>query len=417
MWRTTISLVNARVVTPDGLAGSIRFGSSILGVGEPPHRRDVVIDLNGAFVLPGLINAHDHLELNHYGRLRFRDRYENVSAWIDDIRPRLRQDPALRAGQSHRLAHRLFIGGLKNLLAGVTTVAHHNPLYRGIFRHCPVRVARDFGWAHSFQMEAHPVGAHGEPGGSVVGRHRATPTHMPFIVHLAEGVDDDAHAEYLRFRATGCLTANAAIVHGVAIAEDEWQHVQASGAGLIWCPSSNRFLFGRTPDLRRLLALPGMSARVALGTDSRVSGARDLLDELREAARSALLTSGELLGLVTSGPAALLRLTSAGHLTKGRPADLAVLPAHAAAPGAALLGASRRDVRLVMIGGRPLVGEPSMAPAFIARRVGTRTVWVDGVLKLMDASLAGRLATNPIGEPGVVCADDSSRTYAVATSR
>ena len=51
----------------------------------------MVVDLGGAFVLPGLINAHDHLELNHYGLLKRRDRYDNATAWIDDLRPALQQ--------------------------------------------------------------------------------------------------------------------------------------------------------------------------------------------------------------------------------------------------------------------------------------------------------------------------------------
>ena len=72
IWGRVVTLVNVR-----GLE-TLRFTSRILAVGEPPHRGDTVIDVDGAFVLPGLVNAHDHLELNHYGRQKFRDRYDNV---------------------------------------------------------------------------------------------------------------------------------------------------------------------------------------------------------------------------------------------------------------------------------------------------------------------------------------------------
>lgn len=418
MWRSMISFVNAKVVTAAGVADSVRFAGSVLSIGEPPQRHDVVIDLEGAYVLPGLINAHDHLELNHYGRLKFRDRYANVSEWIDDMRPQLGNNPKIRAGRGYRLAHRLFIGGLKNLLAGVTTVAHHNPVYREIGRFCPVRVVRHFGWAHSFLLEDQPVGARGELGGHVATRHRDTPADQPFVMHLAEGVDHAAQLELERLQACGCLTPNAAIVHGVAITPDQWRRVAAAGAGLVWCPASNLYLFGRTPDVRPLLDDPAMRPRIALGSDSRISGERDLLDELKVAQRASAVTPAELLHMVTTGPAELLRLKSAGQIAIGRPADLTVLPNHAGDAGAALMNASRKDVKLVMIAGRPFVGDAEFAPVFKERRVSTRPALVDYTYKLLDESVARLLARSPIGEPGVKTeAVATSRSYAFVTSR
>ena len=94
MWRRPVCLVHTSVIAGESRApssslrapgsslrapaSSLRFSSRILSVGEPPKRGDVVVDLCGALVLPGLINAHDHLELNHFGRLKFRASYENA---------------------------------------------------------------------------------------------------------------------------------------------------------------------------------------------------------------------------------------------------------------------------------------------------------------------------------------------------
>ncbi len=92
--------MNARVVAGGGVASSLRFSSRVLSVGEPPRNGDLVVDLDGSFVLPGLVNAHDHLELNHFGRLKCRDRYANASEWIADLAPRLSADavdPSRRA--------------------------------------------------------------------------------------------------------------------------------------------------------------------------------------------------------------------------------------------------------------------------------------------------------------------------------
>jgi cytosine/adenosine deaminase-related metal-dependent hydrolase len=403
IWGRTVALVNGRVVLPEGEADSVRFASRVIAIGDGPRRGDVVIDLEGDVVLPGLVNAHDHLELNHYGRLKFRDRYTNVSEWIDDMQPRLAADPCIREARRHPLTERLFIGALKNLLAGVTTVAHHNPYYRELRRTMPIRVLRRYGWAHSFALEARPAGARGEPGGDVARRWRRTPADAPFFVHLAEGVDAAAGTELPRLESLGCLAPNTVLIHGVAIDADGWRRVARTGAGLVWCPASNAFLFGRTVAVGRLLAsAEGASAAVALGTDSRLTGSRDLLDELRAAHATGGVGAPALLSMVTARAAAMLRQPRAGAIAVGAPADLVVVPIRGAAdPGSALLAARRRDLGFVAVGGRPLVGSAVFAPAFRARGATPRPIEVDDAPKVADAGLVRRISGCPISEPGV----------------
>jgi cytosine/adenosine deaminase-related metal-dependent hydrolase len=402
-WARPVALVNARVLTPDGMAPSVRFGARILSLGEPPRRGDTVIDAAGAFVLPGLINAHDHLELNHYGLLKRRDRYENAAAWIEDLRPTLGADPAILAGRAQPLRARLFIGALKNLLSGVTTVAHHNPLYREIGRAFPVRVLRRYGWAHSFTLEQQPVGARGEVGGDVRERCMETPLTAPFMVHAGEGIDPAAAGELDRLDELGCLQPNTVIVHGTAMTPWHWERVLARGASLVWCPASNQFLFGTTAPVRALLDA-GERARdhICLGSDSRISGSRDLLEELR-AARARGVSPAELLHMVTEAPARILRLSDAGRLDAGRAADLIVLRSHAPTAHDALVAASRRDLALVTIGGRPIVGCPTLSAVFVARRTTAHPVAIDGVERLVSSRLASAIRRCPIPEPGVEC--------------
>lgn len=402
IWANAVSFVNARVVVNGAIADSIRWSTRILSIGERPKPRDTVVDLGGAAVLPGLVNAHDHLELNHYGRLKCRDRYDNASAWIADLRPRLSADPAISEGRAYPLIERVFIGGLKNLLAGVTTVAHHNPFYPELRRTMPVRIVRRYGWAHSFLLERQPAGARGEPGGNIAERWRATPPDAPFVVHLAEGIDDEARGELPRLEALGCLKPNTVVVHGVAIDANGWRRVSRAGAGLVWCPASNLFLFGCTAIVRSLLDdTDGVRPLVALGTDSRVTGSRDLLDELRVAQGAMAVSADELLAMVTTSAAALLHQSRAGRIAVGGPADLVVVPLKSGAPADALLAAGRRDVRLVTIDGRPMVADPDLAPVFQARRLTPRPFRVDEAPKLGDPGLVRRIAGCPIAEPGV----------------
>ena len=55
------------------------------------------------------------------------------------------------------LDDRVWVGGLKNLLAGVTTVCHHNPMHRAAATPFPVRVVRNFGYSHSLHIDGDAV--------------------------------------------------------------------------------------------------------------------------------------------------------------------------------------------------------------------------------------------------------------------
>jgi hypothetical protein len=314
------------------------------------------------------------------------------------------EDPAVRAHMAQPLAARLFIGGLKNVLAGATTVAHHNPRYRQIGRTFPVRVPARYGWAHSLTMEDQPVGACGERGGSVVRRAKETPRDAPFFVHAAEGVDTAAELEFERLQASGCIRANTVLVHGVGMTPGQWGRLIDARGSLVWCPASNVCLFRRTLDARGFLdTAPDAWRHLCLGSDSRVTGARDLLDELRVAAAVAPVSALELLRMVTTAAAYALRMKGAGQIAVGAPADLLILPPLRDTPATTLLAASRRDLRLVAIGGRPITGSTDMFRVFAARRVRPQRLFLDDLEKIVDARIGQAIARCPIAEPGVQC--------------
>jgi len=300
-----IRFVNAQVVGENGVfASALRVDKGKIAGFNEKKQSDFQIDLHGAYVFPGLINSHDHLEHNHYGRVKFREKYTNASDWVEDMNPRLQSDPRLVEGKSKPLADRLFIGGIKNLLSGVTTVAHHNPFYaqfRGAF---PVRVIRDYGWAHSLYLQSGKAGANGESGGDVLERYRSVPINFPFILHLAEGVDESACHELHKLDSLGVLGANTIVVHGIGLSIEQWIYLTQKDAGLIWCPASNIFLLGKTLPAREFLDSAGPT-RLILGTDSRLTGSRDLLDEMRFAKDVGNVSPREIFSMVTQHAANL----------------------------------------------------------------------------------------------------------------
>ena len=244
------------------------------------------MNLEGHVRLPGLINAHDHLEFNLFPTLG-RGPYRNVSEWARDIHHPERSP--VREHLRVPKAVRLWWGGLKNLLSGVTTVCHHNPYEPGVFdRDFPVRVVRRMTWAHSLAFA---------PG--LDGRGRVD---WPFVIHCAEGVDAAARREVGALDARHALDSHTAIVHGVGLTRTGVELMRRRGAALIWCPTSNLAMFGRT--ISRAVLNSGLP--IALGTDSALSASVDLLDELAVARR--FVSAERIYEMVTSVPARILRL-------------------------------------------------------------------------------------------------------------
>jgi cytosine/adenosine deaminase-related metal-dependent hydrolase len=235
----------------------------------------------------------------------------------------------------------------------------------------------------------------------VVKAYRRTLRDAPFMLHLAEGLDANARRELSRLRELGCLRENTVLVHGVGLTPDDWSSIRRAGAGLVWCPSSNLFLLGKTASVDRFLEVEPSSRAIALGTDSRLSGSRDLLEELREARAAADIEPEDLLRMVTSNAADLLRVADAGRISPGLPADLLVIPPLAPDPATALQELERSRILLVALGGRPLVGAPELAAVFSARRAATEPAKLDGQARILEGTLARRVRASSLAEPGL----------------
>lgn len=220
----------------------------------------VELDLTGLQVFPSLINAHDHLHFSLFPRLG-NGPYANATEWARDI-----YHPDREPVRSHLAVPkhlRLIWGGFRNLLAGVTTVCHHDEYHPAFDSDFPLRVVRHYGWAHSLAFTK-----------DVRARFESTPPDAPFLIHLAEGTDESAAGEIFRLHELGALTDRTVLVHAVGLTQEGWDLAERAGASVIWCPRSNLFTLGRT------IETPA-GVRVALGTDSSITTEGDLLDEIQ----------------------------------------------------------------------------------------------------------------------------------------
>ncbi len=334
------------------------------------------IDLHDHVIAPGLINAHEHLHLNAVPPFPNRAPFPNSYAWIKAFQAHF-HDPAVIAALAVPKTLRLRHGALKNLLAGTTCVAHHDPWHPALAA-CdfPVAVLRDYGWSYALGWSSY-----GPPARQ---SFEGTPADRPWMIHLAEGTDAISQMELSQLDELGCLASNSVLVHGVGLREPDIERVIASGAAVVWCPTSNRTLLGHTLEPRRLHA----AGRLALGSDSRLSGARDLLEELRSVVETRSLGAREALALATTDAARILRLPRCGDLGTGNSAAMVIVRDRGGDAAESVVGISRSQIRAVVRDGLPCIADPDFAGWFAAANVETVPVALDGKPKLLAKAFA-----------------------------
>ncbi|SHM06599.1 amidohydrolase family protein [Rhodanobacter sp. OK091] len=375
-----VSLCRAVSVTTEAssrLPLPIRAGR----IGSSLAARAYRVDLRDHLIFPGMINAHEHLHVNTVPPLKAAAPFPNSYAWIAAFQAHF-EEPAVIAALQVPKELRLQHGALKNLLAGTTCVVHHDPWHPALdATNFPVTLLRDYGWSYALGWPGY-----GPPAQQ---SFAATPTDRPWLIHLAEGTDATAQSELVQLEQLGCLAANSVLIHGVGLRERDIDRVIASGAAVVWCPSSNHALLGKSLDPRRLCA----AGRLALGSDSRLSGARDLLEEMRGIAARRELNPRQLLGLVTTQAARILRLPAGGSLASGAPADLVIVEDRGGDERCGLVGIERSQIRAVARNGVPRIADPDFAEWFAVAGMEAVPVTLDGKPKLL---------AKPLAEPALV---------------
>ena len=367
---------------------------------KPNHALEV--DLEGYTLFPGLVNAHDHLELNHFPRTKFREVYNNAHQWGEDVNARLNDEP-FKTLRSYPLWDRVFIGGLKNLLCGATTVVHHGPPHKPMYRKdFPVRVLKNYGWVHSLHFNTEE---------EIIRSYKNTPKDVPWFIHLAEGTDEIAAGEYQRLKKLGCVGSNTVIVHGIGMTHSDVRDAMFQCRGLICCPSTNQYLLhkisGQESDSHHDWF---WTSDVALGSDSRLTGSGDLLDEMKFALQNGFTTddASNLIGFApTSALYLLWTVTVASPIQGGYRLDLGghfdgIITAsneHIYATVETLCLSGRKDLKLVIREGIPRIGDPELMAKF--PHIQTVACILDGVEKRMNVDLARQVHRCKLNEQGL----------------
>ena len=351
--------------------GAVTFrGSTITAVGRDPTA-DIVEDLGNVALLPGLVNAHTHLEFSDLDS-PLGEQGMSLPDWI-------RLVIEFRASASRDISATVQ-QGLRECIAFGTTavgeiVSSTVPLEAYAQTPLPLTLFHELiGLSESMGAEALASGVQRCTGSEnlascAVGLsphapysvHRdvvaacAVDRNRPVAMHLAESREEiellssgtgpfvdllkDLGAwnptaipqgtrplDYLKLLAA---CDRSLVIHGNYLDDEEIQFLAANRSRMtvVYCPRTHAY-FGHSPyPLAKMLAA---GVRVAIGTDSRASNPDlNMLEEMRFVAKTHPdVSPSDILSMATRGAAEALGCKKSGTIVLGRHADLVAIPLH-----------------------------------------------------------------------------------------
>lgn len=418
-------LLKGTVVTPDTF-----FVGEVLVEGDtitcaaascasmPAHATATVVETNG-IIFPGLIDTHNHILFDIFDESDWAPTkaYGNHNQWPAEARYSAMVDAKQYLNGEGTSTWDFGcemnkFGELKGIVAGTTSIAGSaNPANRSCYASLARTVDQtpnDLGVDTVQAATLFPT----KTSADGVCANFATAKTTAYLIHIAEGVDTSALGEFAKLgtitTTPECLYApQTTIVHGTALGDPELTTMAGKGMKLTWSPRSNVFLYGGGTDLTKTTNVPLALAKginVALAPDWSMGGSQNLLDELRFADKvdnavwGNKLTPKMLVEMVTTRAAKNLALDAKiGSLAAGKKADLMVIGGDASAPYDALLAATPREVRLVMVGGVALYGDVALKPIAPAAP-GCETIDVCCASKFVCVAETGGTTTNKLGQ-------------------
>ena len=213
----------------------------------PPET--LTVSCPDAVVSPGLINSHDHIRYNleapgNWGTERFDHRH--------DWRTGARGHTEIDADDSD-LPEAVMYGELRMMLGGATSITGSlsSVSGAGLMRDLDKsegRTRASARWEVGYETfplgdidghERPPAGA--TPTSPTAGLRPRQPIYLP---HIAEGIDDEAHNEFLCLSGSSTggvdlVEPQSAFVHGIGLERERLSVMAPAGAKLIWSPRSN----------------------------------------------------------------------------------------------------------------------------------------------------------------------------------
>lgn len=364
------------VMTPDGPQSNwvVHVQDDVIAAVGPDAPEGVQLVETGGIIFPGLIDTHNHPSYNSFPTLMFnnfpfghRDEWgesdSEYSAWKTK-RTSLRSHNSVNDSNTDKVTK---YGECLELMAGCiaiqgqsnSDIEHSYPpvILRNI-EQFPSRTWQDifpFRLTNSAGATTRAILKAKIDGGAV----NAT------MIHLCEGTDTVARAQFTTWKNWGLLDETTVIIHGAALQAADFRDMAAAGAKLVWSPMSNMRLYAGTADVK---AAKEAGVLIGLAPDWTPSGCYNLLEELGYAWKlnqtklDHLFTPRELCDMVTVNNAICAGWGDThGKIQPGYNAGLVVIDGTLNAdPYLSLIHARPTHVKLTIVDGTPRYGDVAL---------------------------------------------------------
>ncbi len=229
--------------------GSISIKGNIISKESDDN---IIVDCKGLVAYPSLINIHDHLVGNWEPKGAPNRPYQNTSIWVKDMksstsvleRNKFWESDLVDLTSNDGIAMAM-LGVYKNIFSGVTIIQDHIPKQKNeYYKNFPIQVVSEYRQGHSITLQ------NWWGGGKLTDEMKETHGEIPFIIHIAEGTDEEAKLEFSELENMDLLKKNTILIHCTALTKPELKKVSDAGASIVWCPNSNVFLLNTTLDYK-----------------------------------------------------------------------------------------------------------------------------------------------------------------------
>ena len=338
-----------------------------------------MIDTEDSYIYPGFIDLHNHVPYNCNRLVKFHDKPEARYTWQRFSEYVIWFKSYL--ANINNMEHRKYINHyseLKALVGGTTILqgeeingatesqlATLDTIFSFLVTNLESKDYREDIYSNVFIYEKYKTDdGINYPVLKDVEQKLQTPSYKAYIFHIAEGYDERSRQELPNFHKCNGLSHKSILLHGVGFSEDQIDLVAQEKATMVWSPTSNLVLYGKTANVKYA---KDQNVNLCLGTDWSPSSPKNLLHEIKMASlysedKKLGFTHKDLVEMITINPAKAMDYDKIlGQITEGYEANMVVFTkGRSGDPYTTVINSVEENLKLSIINGVPKYGDAKL---------------------------------------------------------